>query len=169
MDSPRDELIAALRVLMDDRKEDVMEIMIPGKFAGIGKVEFKSSEAMWTFPKANRGIKMQHASKELWHTIDRTMEERALVRKVMYVVKEFRLAARTQLGMEETDPALRTVVDGDSSRSIVCVRMPGQRPVRICQKTPGGDTLVIVVNWQNCGLNNINADTVVDDANNVDL
>ncbi len=88
-DTPREEIQNYLKTYVQIHST-VKEWIVPGRYANKGKVEFVTPKAMWAWVTANAGKKFDaHGDTgTIWWSVDTPYEERALGKKVGFVLKK---------------------------------------------------------------------------------
>ena len=121
--------------------EGVSKIRVFGKLSESGKIDFVTSDDMWNFLKANKGIKFQFDGKDLFHKIDQTKEEVDLAKrtsKAVTLLKRFLTESMTK-----SEGEAKQLIQGDWDRGVVFYK-PAQadaRPVRLYDRVLGTSKL----------------------------
>ena len=95
--------------------------------------------------------KFSHGDLTLWHSIEKTRDERALAKRVSQGVRLLRAHAISQLSISEADA--KKVIDGDWVRGTVFHKsIPGGKVTRIYDKKKTDNFLEVASNATDSGL-----------------
>ena len=124
-DTPRDDIINAMKAMVN-APTTVKDYIVPGgKYSNKGKVEFTTPKTMWAWVTANAGKKLVHEGKELWFAVDKPLEERIWGKRVGKVVTEMRGFYERRGDVPAGDRvALKKFVDPDNRRGSIFLWNP---------------------------------------------
>ena len=92
LDTEKDVIVAALRGFVSPnavKKWDGVgaKDVVSKQFSTSGEIIFENSGHMWRFLKACKGTRFHHEGRKLFHSVDKTVEEQQLSRRVSRVVR----------------------------------------------------------------------------------
>ena len=137
-DTLKDVIEQKLRSATTDVKDQVEDLFCPGKFGSVGIIVFKTSKSMWDFLKGNKGKRFKHGELELWHTIEKTKQERDIAKRVSKAVRLLREHLETSGGKSEAEA--KEVIDADWVKGLVFAKVQN-KVVRVYEKKTGEDVL----------------------------
>ena len=95
----------------------VADTWAPAKRGSIGKVIFKTPGDMWAYIKSMKGKKLEVSGTQYWFTVEKSLQERALAKRVNIGYKFLREKLREQgLDIEDKD-----ILDADWNRGSIWV------------------------------------------------
>ena len=130
-DTAKEIIEKRLKIITSEVKDTVKETFSLGKVSSVGIIVFSSSKCMWDFLKKYKGQRFSHNDRDLWHSIEKTKEERELCKRVSRGVKIARSQVAQTLGV--SDDEAKKKVDGDWVRGMVYLKQE-ETVVRIFEK-----------------------------------
>ena len=116
-DTDKKVIEARLKIIVAAEQDTVLVYFSLGKVSFCGLIIFKSSKFMWGFLKKHKGHRFMHNESELWHSIEKTKDERELAKRVSNAVRVVRTYAVDTMELSEEDAKKR--VDADWVR-VLC-------------------------------------------------
>ncbi len=161
-DTPGEDIISTLKEITVNFKDLIVDYQSMGKLASVGKLIFKSSNAMWEMLKALKGSKLKEG---LWHGIISTEEERLIAKRTTIGVKAIREIYISK-NLVPGGKDIKKVVDGDWNKGLVYVK-PDKKVTRVFEKPKGEEAWILGSEADQLELGDLN--TILEDINNATL
>ena len=149
-DTLKEVIEKVLRAATSDMKDHVEDFFCPGKFGSFGIIVFKTNKGMWDFLKGNKGKRFKHGDLELWHSIEKTQQERDIAKRVSKAVNLVREHLQNVVGKSESES--KQMIDADWVRGLVFSKVQA-KVVRLYEKNSGEDLLHVAAGVADSGIN----------------
>ena len=123
-DGRREDIERAIKTLCKDIP-GLRDSYPVGRRPQIFKMEFGESRAMWNWLKSMKGRKLEWEGRRLWHTIEKSQEERLMSKKVGFLLDKLRTAlgispeeAKTRLPDPNYDQGIIYVANQDAGTGV---------------------------------------------------
>eukprot|EP00929_Paragymnodinium_shiwhaense_P082019 TRINITY_DN43062_c0_g1_i2.p1 TRINITY_DN43062_c0_g1~~TRINITY_DN43062_c0_g1_i2.p1 ORF type:complete len:297 (-),score=68.09 TRINITY_DN43062_c0_g1_i2:323-1213(-) len=142
MDSAKQYIEGEARRMSADAK-NLQDLYCPGRRGTFCKVEFTSSEAMWSHVKKTKGVKFKSRDDaSLWWTVEKSAEERFVSKKVSTALK---LLVQQFTNSGKSEEEAKKLLEADYTRGIVGIITEGDTSKRVFQKPKGEDIFKVSV------------------------
>ena len=149
MDGKNEEVTAALKEFSKDVPGN-HKYYASGKLIDVAKIDFETSDAMWSFLKANKGHKFSFKGKQLWHRVHQTESERMIGKRTSKAVNLLRLHVKNQFSVDEDRAS--ELIDGDRDRGLVFYQPSTGPVVRLYDRKKDAMELHVHENASSSGL-----------------